>query len=146
MTKPVANPKAPGRKPGTGKRKGHIDLANGKFVRSAEYVAWCAMRQRCKGTGREAERRNYAERGIAVALEWMDFDRFLADMGPRPDPGYSVDRIDNDKSYGPGNCRWATRKTQNRNRRRRDELTTHPKKRELPPEPRDVPIGLRGRQ
>jgi hypothetical protein len=119
MTKRVTNPKRAGRKPGTGKRKGHSHIINGKQVRSREYVAWCAMRQRCKGKGHpEQYQRIYVDRGIAVAPEWQDFDCFLSDMGPHPGPGYSIDRIDNDKGYGPGNCRWVTTKAQNRNTRR----------------------------
>ena len=58
----------------------------------------------------------YGARGITVDSSWLNFDQFLKDMGPRPE-GTSLDRIDNEKGYGPDNCRWATLEKQNNNRR-----------------------------
>jgi hypothetical protein len=58
--------------------------------------------------------------GADVSARWRhDFMAFFADLGPRPTPGHSIDRLDNARGYEPGNCRWATRSQQQRNRTRR---------------------------
>jgi hypothetical protein len=59
----------------------------------------------------------YGGRGIRVAVEFMSFETFLGAIGPRPSSSHSLDRIDNDRGYEPGNVRWATRATQQNNRR-----------------------------
>jgi hypothetical protein len=82
-----------------------------------EYLSWGGMIQRCgnpKATGYEF----YGGRGIRVCPRWREsFPNFLADMGPRPSVACSIDRIDVDGNYEPGNCRWATKSEQNSNRR-----------------------------
>lgn len=80
---------------------------------SGAYNSWYGMVQRCTNPKRRYYHR-YGGRGITVAPEWLNFPSFLADMGERPQ-GCSLDRIDNDAGYHPGNCRWATQKEQLRN-------------------------------
>lgn len=84
---------------------------------SKEYTAWKAMIQRCTDP-KFIHYANYGGRGISVCERWSTFDTFLSDMGRKPTPGHSLDRIDVDGPYEPINCRWATRKEQNRNTRR----------------------------
>lgn len=81
-----------------------------------DYNVWKGMQGRC----RNSNLRSYADyggRGIRVCKRWRLFSNFLKDMGPRPTPHHSIDRIDVDGHYDPGNCRWATPQEQNRNRR-----------------------------
>jgi hypothetical protein len=81
-----------------------------------EHAAWLDLRNRCRNPGVHNYDR-YGARGITVCERWDVFENFLADMGPRPGKGYSVERIDNDGNYEPSNCKWATKHEQNRNRR-----------------------------
>lgn len=83
---------------------------------SAEYRIWRHIRTRCDNPNSQAFA-DYGGRGIKVCDRWHDFANFFADMGPRPSASHSIDRIDNSLGYQPGNCRWATCKEQQRNRR-----------------------------
>lgn len=74
------------------------------------------MRQRCFNPNMP-NWRDYGGRGITIGERWNDFYLFISDMGQRPD-GYQIDRINNDGNYEPDNCKWSTRKQQNRNQRR----------------------------
>ena len=96
-----------------------VNTVHGQAVRghmTPTYNSWMQMRRRCRDP-KHGQWANYGGRGITVCDRWRDsFANFLADMGERPD-GTSIDRIDNDGNYEPGNCRWATPLEQSHNKR-----------------------------
>lgn len=85
---------------------------------TAEHRAWCKMKERC-GNPNGKDWPDYGGRGIRVCAEWLhSFEQFYAHIGPKPDPSYSIDRIDVNGNYEPGNVRWADKWTQARNKRK----------------------------
>lgn len=90
---------------------------------SKEYRAWHHMKFRCNNKNYNA-RHLYGGRGIKVCKRWLEsFNNFYKDMGSKPSPDHSLDRIDNNKGYSPKNCRWATKKEQGFNRRSTRKIT-----------------------
>lgn len=101
-------------------KHGHAGKSStAKRDESSEYRSWRAMKGRCHDPNNIGYA-NYGGRGITVCEEWRhNFAAFLAHIGPKPTPGHTVDRIDNDRGYEPGNVRWATWSEQMKNRRPR---------------------------
>lgn len=89
--------------------------------KTPEYHAYMGARDRCTNSNTR-DWIDYGGRGIK--FEFSSFEEFFKEVGLKPGPEYSLDRIDNDKGYSPGNVRWTTLETQNYNRRARKTLTS----------------------
>lgn len=99
------------------KKGNQVPRSHGKTY-TTEYRTWKDMKQRCFNPD-NAYYDYYAGRGITVCDEWAkSFEAFIAHIGPKPRAGLSLDRIDNDGDYEPGNVRWATQSQQNFNKRK----------------------------
>jgi hypothetical protein len=84
---------------------------------SFEFGVWTAMRKRCQYK-KHPHYALYGGRGVKICHEWQEFAAFYRDMGPCPHGALgSIDRIDSDGDYEPGNCRWVLKSTQAKNRR-----------------------------
>lgn len=94
--------------------QGHANRTHGKR-HSRVYKIWLKVKDRCQNP-KHVFFNMYGGRGISVCDRWLVFANFFADMGDVPD-GCSIERIDNDRGYEPGNCRWATSTEQSRNKR-----------------------------
>jgi hypothetical protein len=86
-------------------------------ARAAEYKCWGHMLQRCDNP-KDKRFTDYGGRGITVCERWRLYENFFADMGRKPSPKHSIDRIEVNGNYEPSNCRWATAKEQRANQRR----------------------------
>jgi hypothetical protein len=88
-----------------------------------EYNTWCEIIRRTENENCEAFK-NYGGRGIAMCSAWRSsYAEFLKDVGMKPSPKHSIERIDNNKGYEPGNCKWATINEQCRNKRNNINVT-----------------------
>lgn len=95
----------------------HGKTVNGNKNGNQTYVSWKCMKQRCCDPNTD-QYQDYGGRGISVCDRWVNsFENFLSDMGERP-VGTTIDRINVNGDYAPGNCRWATLSTQNKNKRK----------------------------
>lgn len=95
----------------------HGTIVHHESHRTPEYAIWCDMKKRC--SNRKAQNyKYYGGRGIKVCNRWLhSYPNFLVDMGRRPSPVHTIERLDNEGHYEPNNCCWATWKVQRANRR-----------------------------
>lgn len=99
------------------RKHGDVTWVGKKLIVTPEYKSWQGMLSRCRNEN-NVDYRNYGGRGITVFVDWVtSYEKFLAYVGRRPGPRYSIDRINVNGNYEPGNVRWATQKQQAQNRR-----------------------------
>lgn len=93
-------------------------LRHGAYVggrEAPEHYVWRSMLARCNNP-KTASFKYYGAKGVKVCKRWLKYENFFADMGPRPAPGYSIDRRNVAGDYKPSNCTWATRSEQQSNK------------------------------
>jgi len=100
----------------------HIYTRKGKRITSPEYRSWQMMKNRCLNPN-AVDYKYYGAKGITVCKRWLIFENFFKDMGERPDPKASIDRINNIKNYCKSNCKWSSRLEQARNRSNCHKIT-----------------------
>jgi hypothetical protein len=103
------------------KSKVHGNTRHGKS-QSPEYKIWGDIKKRCLNPGNWAYK-YYGGRGITLHPTWMTFEGFFADMGERPSPLHTIERVNNDGNYDVTNCKWDTRLSQSRNSRHNLSIT-----------------------
>lgn len=92
------------------------------MTNTSEHRTWKAMKQRCLNENNK-HYKDYGGRGIKICKRWLkSFENFYKNMGKRPGKLYSLDRKNNNRGYTPSNCRWATKKQQASNRRKRNNI------------------------
>lgn len=112
----------------TNYKHGHTANDGQRVTVSQTWKCWNGMKQRCSNP-KAAGYSRYGGRGIFVCERWRDsFEAFLSDMGPKPSPHHSIDRVNSDGHYEPSNCRWATADVQAKNRDM-SRLGSHPNSR-----------------
>jgi hypothetical protein len=96
-------------------KHGEVQRINGKRVATPEYRAWQQVKNRCLNPQGQ-DWVYYGGRGVSLDPRWYEFENFLADMGRRPHPSLTLERIDGNGDYCKSNCVWASRTAQARNR------------------------------
>lgn len=105
------------------KDSGNANRSHGRS-KTPEYWVWTSMKQRCHDPKCKSFER-YGAKGVTVCDRWRNsFENFLEDMGERPSPSHSIDRVECSKGYTPENCRWATAVTQANNKPSVDKIQT----------------------
>lgn len=98
-------------------KQGFCNYKHGEANKTVEYATWKSMIRRCNNMNVK-DYKDYGGRGIKVCDQWLNsYESFLSDMGRKPSPSHSIDRINVDGDYEPSNCRWATPYEQRMNQR-----------------------------